>query len=151
LRLIRDEEDPDAIAADRARLAYQAAVAKLVARLGPKDFELLIDLILARTGWARLAQLGGVREGIDVEVENAATDEIAFVQIKSRAGQSELDNYVFRFHERRARYHRMIFAVHSPRGKLSAPIDKPVQVWTGEKVAQLVVKHGLGEWLASRI
>ena len=34
--------------------------------------------------------LGGAREGIDVEVENAAAAEIAFVQVKSSAGQTVL-------------------------------------------------------------
>ena len=88
LRIIRNEEDADARAAARAREAYEGAVAKLVARLGDKDFEVLVDLILSRTGWARLAKLGGVTEGIDVEVENASSDEIAFVQVKSSATQA---------------------------------------------------------------
>ncbi|MEA3047938.1 MAG: hypothetical protein QOJ53_2270, partial [Sphingomonadales bacterium] len=49
LRVIHDRQDEDAVAADLARTAYQEAVAKLVSRLGEKDFELLIDLILARS------------------------------------------------------------------------------------------------------
>ena len=38
-----------------------------------------------------LAKIGGVTEGIDVEVENPAIDEIAFVQVKSEAAQGKLD------------------------------------------------------------
>ena len=98
----------------------------------------MIDLILARTGWERIATLGGVREGLDVEAENPAAGEIAFVQVKSSADQHVLDDYVHRFQQRRERYARMIFAVHSPRGRLTAPRELPVQVWTGEKVAELV-------------
>ena len=120
LRIIRNDQDEDALAAAAARQAYEAAVSKLVARLGDKDFEILVDLIPSRTGWARLAKLGGVTEGIDVEVENAAADEIAFVQVKSSADQSVLDDYVARFNDRRDRYQRMIFAVHSPRGPIAA-------------------------------
>ncbi|WP_181425483.1 restriction endonuclease [Methylobacterium sp. B4] len=151
LCLIRDEEDEEAAAAIAAQLAYQAAVGKLVARLRPKDFEVLVDLILSRSGWTRLAKLGGATEGIDVEVENPATDEIAFVQVKAAAGQKTLDDYVGRFRERRERYHRMIFAVHSPKGSLAAPPGEPVQVWDGPKVAKLVVRLGLGDWLVKRI
>jgi hypothetical protein len=151
LRIIRDEEDSDAVAAARAREAYEGAVAKLIARLRDRDFELLIDLILSRTGWVRLAKLGGVTEGIDIEAENVAADEIAFVQVKSTAGQSVLDDYVMRFGERRERYQRMIFAVHTPRGTLTPPDGQPVQVWTGERVAQLVVRLGLGEWVSMRL
>lgn len=151
LRLIRDEDDPDAAAAKSARLAYQGAISALVARLGPKDFEVLVDLILSRAGWTRLAKLGGTTEGIDVEVENAAIDEIAFVQVKAAADQRVLDDYVRRFQERRARYARMVFAVHSPRGVLRTPADQPIQVWDDAKVSELVVRLGLGDWVTKRI
>jgi hypothetical protein len=151
LRIIRNEEDADARAAYLARAAYEAAVSKLVARLGPKDFEVLIDLILSRTGWARLAKVGGTKADIDIEVENASTDEIAFVQVKSSASQVTLDNYVSIFNEQRGRYARMIFVVHSPTGKLTPPDDQPVLVWTGDRIAQLVVKHGLADWVATRL
>ena len=151
LRLIRDEEDEDAAAAMAARLAYQGAIGKLVARLRPNDFEVLVDLILARSGWTRLAKIGGATEGIDIEVENPAINEVAFVQVKSVAGQQTLDEYVRRFADRRDRYDRMIFVVHSPKGELCAPAVEPVQVWDGPKVAELVVRLGLGDWLAKRV
>lgn len=151
LRIIHDEQDEDAAAAEQARRTYETAVGKLVARLGEKDFELLIDLILARTGWVRLAKLGGATEGIDIEAENVAVNEIAFVQVKSVAGQDVLDDYVSRFMERRERYHRMIFAVHSSNGVLTPPAGQPIQVWTGEWIAKLVVQLGLGDWAATRL
>lgn len=69
LRLIKDETDKDAINSAERRRDYQLAVNQIVKRLSPKDFEHLIDLILARTGWERIATLGGTREGIDVEAE----------------------------------------------------------------------------------
>jgi hypothetical protein len=150
LRIIRNE-DADARAAALAREAYEGAVAKLVARLGDKDFEVLVDLILSRTGWSRLAKLGGVTEGTDVEVENATSDEIAFVQVKSSATQAVLDDYVSRFNQQRDRYKRMIFAVHSPKGGLTPPDGQPVQIWTGKRIADLVVRLGLGDWVASRL
>jgi hypothetical protein len=151
LRIIHDEEDADAAVATEARRAYQNAVAKLVGRLREKDFEVLVDLILSRTGWARVAKLGGVTEGIDVEVENPSTDEIAFVQVKSTAGQSTLDDYVAKFSSRRERYNRMIFAVHTPSGKLASPDGQPVQVWDRGRIAELVVNLGLGGWVARRL
>jgi hypothetical protein len=151
LRIVRDEEDSDAVAAAQARGAYEAAIGKLVARLRPHDFELLVDLILSRTGWVRLAKLGGATEGIDVEVENVAAGETAFVQVKGRAAQNVLEDYVERFSARRERYQRMIFAVHTPIGVLLPPAGQPIQVWTGERVAELVVRLGLGEWVARRV
>jgi hypothetical protein len=151
LRIIRNEEDLDAHAAAVARQAYEEAIAKLVTRLGEKDFEVLVDLILSRSGWARLAKVGGATEGIDIEVENASADEIAFVQVKSSATQATLDDYVSRFNERRDHYQRMIFAVHSSSGNITPPSGQPVQVWDGKQIARLVVKLGLGDWVATRL
>lgn len=150
-RIIANQEDEDAIAASAARHAYVAAVSKLVSRLGPKDFELLIDLILSRTGWARIARLGGAVEGIDIEAENIGVGEVAFVQVKSRATQQILNDYVERFTNRRDRYDRMIFAVHKPMGPLRRPPDAPVQVWDGADIANRVVSLGLSDWVATRL
>ena len=152
LRIIQDGKDPDAKKAVDARGHYERAVQKIVKRLQPKDFEHLIDLILAGTGWARISTLGGTLEGIDFEAENPTADEIAFVQVKSAADQRVLNEYVELFKKRRDRYARMIFAVHSPGGKLKPPADLPaVQLWTGDRVAQLVVRLGLGKWVESRL
>lgn len=151
LRIIQDREDPDVIAADAARRTYEDAVSGLVRRLAPQDFELLVDLLLARDGWIRIGKLGGTVEGIDVEVENAAVNEIAFVQVKSRAHQAVLDEYVDRFQKRRERYARMIFAVHTANGHLQPPADKHVQIWNRDRIAQLVVRHGLAQWIAGRL
>jgi hypothetical protein len=79
------------------------------------------------------------------------SDEIAFVQVKSSAAQGVLDEYVKQFKDQRDRYARMIFAVHSPIGELTAPADLPVQLWACDRVAALVVYTGLGEWVESRL
>ena len=152
IRIIQDEKDPDAAKAAEARGDYERAIHKMVTRLSWRDFEQLIDLILARTGWVRISTLGRTREGIDVEAENLAAREMAFVQVKSSATQEVLNDYVERFKGRRDFYARMIFAVHTPKGKLTPPADLPaVQLWTGDRVAHLVVRLGLGEWVESRL
>jgi hypothetical protein len=151
LRIIRDEKDPDALKAAAARDSYRLAVHEMIKRLTPKDFEQLVDLILSRSGWARICKVGGNTEGIDIEVENLVADEIAFVQVKSAATQQVLDEYVGKFESRRERYARMIFAVHTPTGKLTLPTDRAVQVWEGAHIARLVVRLGLGEWVQDRL
>jgi hypothetical protein len=46
----------------------------------------------------------------------------------------------------------MIFAVHSPVGKITAPpANSSVQLWTGERIADLVVRLGLGEWIERKL
>lgn len=150
-RIIQGELDPDVVKSSEVRGTYQNAIQKIVERLHWQDFEQLIEFILARTGWTRISTLERTREGTDVEAENLTADEIAFVQVKSSATQKVLDDYVGRFNQRRDYYARMIFAVHSPSGKLTTPVDNSeVQLWTGERVANLVVRLGLGEWVENR-
>jgi hypothetical protein len=76
---------------------------------------------------------------------------VPFPPGKSSATQAVLDDYVSRFNKQRDRYKRMIFAVHSPKGNLTPPDGQPVQVWTGKRIADLVVRLGLGDWVAKRL
>jgi hypothetical protein len=151
LRVIRNEPEPKVLAAQRAREAYESAIADLIGQLGPKDFELLIDLTLARDGWVRIGPLGGSMADIDTEVENRSANEIAFVQVKSAADQASLDLSIAKFRAQRDRYARVIFAVHDPRGDLRAPPELPVQIWNRERIAGLVVRLGLAGWLEKRL
>jgi hypothetical protein len=89
--------------------------------------------------------------GHHAEAENASTEETAFVQVKSQASQAVLDDYVSRFSGQRDHYDRMIFAVHDCEGTLTLPEGLPVHVWSGQRIAQLMVKHGLGDWIAKRV
>jgi len=151
LRIIRDDQDADAVKAAQARAEYERAIHTVVKRLSWKDFEQLIELILARTGWIRVSTPEKSREGIDIAAENLTAKEIAFVQVKSSATQKVLDDYVDRFQEQRDFYARMIFAVHSPSGDLIPPVDSAVQLWKCDRLAELVVRLGLGEWVESRL
>lgn len=57
---------------------------------------LLVDLILSRDGWARIGPLAGSMADIDTEVENRSSNEVAFVQVKSKADQGVLNEYIER-------------------------------------------------------
>ena len=86
-----------------------------------------------------------------MEVENYAIDEIAFVQVKSVANQAVLNKSVREYSRRGDRYARMFFAVHSPSSPIKSPIDSTVKVWEGQRIADLVARTGLGEWVESRL
>ncbi len=150
-RIIGDETLPEVAIAKKAREAYQESVALLIKLLGPKDFELLVDLILSRSGWLRLEKRGGSRAAVDLEVENIATGEKAFVQVKCAATQAELNKSVESYEAAGQHYQRMIFACHSPDGTLTPPADKRVDVWAESKIANRVVKLGLGDWVEGRL
>jgi restriction endonuclease Mrr len=94
LRVLSDQKDELAIEVEKARDAYEVTIEQAIQRLSPQDFEHVVDLVLLRTGWARISTLGSTREGIDLEVENAAADEVAFVQVKSAATQCQGPGYL---------------------------------------------------------
>jgi len=151
LRVLRDEKSPAALAVADARAGYEKAIEQAISDLGWKDFELLIDLILTRTGWMRISSLGKTQKAIDIAARNAGVGETAFVQVKSRANQSELDGSIREFGNQRDLYARMIFAVHDPSGPLVSPADPAVQLWTVNKLAMMVVQVGLGEWVEGKL
>jgi hypothetical protein len=150
LRVIRDERDPDVIASSKARKDYEDRIKRVITRLSWKDFELLINLILERSGWVRLSRVGGTSEGIDLDVANWAIGERAFVQVKAAADQQVLNSYIEDF-ERRPQYDRMIFAVHSPPANGLVSSSDEVHVWATEQISHLVVRLGLGEWVESKL
>jgi hypothetical protein len=149
LRIIRGESNPLVITAQQKRAACQQSVQAMLKQLSPQDFELLISLILDRTGWTRLSRIGGATEGIDMDVENWGSGERAFVQVKGAASQNELDDYIERF-QNRAHYARMVFAVHSPRGQLRHS-ETNVQFWDDDRVAALAVRLGLGGRIETKL
>lgn len=158
LRVIRGEKNQYVKAVEDARNIYHAKIQDVIKELRWQDFENLIDLVLTRTGWTRVStkglrseSTGGVREGTDIDAENIATGEIALVQVKSSANQRDLDDYTERFLERKEYYSRMIFAVHSPDGELKPKSGIPIHIWNRAEIADLVVRLGLGEWVAKRL
>lgn len=78
-----------------------------------------------------------------------ATGESAFVQVKSRAGQTVLDDYVGRFRAARA-HGRMFFLCHSSDGTLAASTDRRVHTWAGPELASATVRAGLYGWLMKK-
>lgn len=122
-----------------------------ITKLHWKDFETLIDVVIARSGWHRVSALGGTQKTIDLEVEHTATNEVAAVQIKSAASQQTLDEYIERIDEAE-RYDRSFFVCHSPKGHLAVPPDRSdVHVWSGDQLATTVFKLGLFDWVFEKI
>ncbi len=113
------------------------------------DFETLVDLIFARAGWQRISRVGGSQADTDLVLEQPTTSETAFVQVKSKASQAVLDDYIGRF-RRRGTYDRMFFVCHSPARTLSVNDMAGVHIWAGDRLADAAVKAGLFDWLTER-
>jgi len=122
---------------------------KLIAGLHEDDFEILVDLIFARSGWQRASILGGTLKDIDLDVYEPLTGMRGLVQVKSQAGQAVLDDYLARFALTDAEAH-VFFICHSPKGRLISPEQPNVHIWTGPKLAEATLKAGLFDWLLQR-
>ncbi|GEP06688.1 restriction endonuclease [Methylobacterium oxalidis] len=148
VRKINGIEEPAVLRARVVRAEMIAAAEALIAGLHWADFEVLADLLLARSGWQRASDLGKTQADIDLIIEQPATGERGFVQVKSRATQSVLDASVAAYRESGS-YARMFFVCHSPIGTLSA-VEPDVHLLIGSDLARRSVDAGLLDWLIER-
>ncbi len=149
VRHINGVDEPVVARAREARQVTVTVASEMIAGLHWADFETLVDLIFARSGWQRISRVGGSQKDVDLILEQPTTGEKAFVQVKSKAGQAVLDDYIDRF-RRSETYQRMFFVCHSPKGALSTDDDTRLHVWVGDRLADTAVRAGLFDWLTER-
>lgn len=152
VRKINDEVEPIVAEAKAAESALIDVANRLIARLHWADFELLVDLIFSHTGWRRMSEVGGTMKDVDLAIEQPATGERAFVQVKSTADQAVFRDYLARFRSNPS-YDRMFFVCHSPTQDFKNDLedDDTVSIWSGERLATMTVKAGLFDWVVSRV
>jgi hypothetical protein len=149
LRRINDMDEPSAFRGRQALHELVSAAEDMIPRLHEREFELLADLMLGHMGWSRISTLGGSMPDVDLVVAQPATGERAFVQVKSRATQAVLDDYIARFAA--SGLDRMFFICHSPIGRLTPPTSDRIHVWANRDLATKVNTAGLFEWLIERV
>jgi len=149
LRRINAEHEPIILKAKQAREKVVAIAAEMITNLHWADFEVLVDLIFSRNGWQRTSGLGGTLKDVDLALENPSIGERAFVQVKSKANQAVLDDYIERFH-RYDQYQRMFFVCHTPIGISVDSASPNIHIWTNEVLANAAIKTALFDWLVDR-
>lgn len=149
LRRINGITEPIVEKTGRAREVLLEAIEEAIATLHWADFETLIDVIFARSGWHRASAIGGTQKLFDMLVEQPTTDEIAGVQVKSTATQKVLVDFVEQA-DAGGTYDRLFFACHSPRGALTPPRAN-VHVWSGRDLAATVLRVGLADWVVEKV
>lgn len=136
LRRLNGIEEPIVATSAAARNSLIDALAESIAVLHWKDFETLIDIVFARSGWNRVSAIGGTQKTVDMELEQVTTGEVAAVQVKSVASQKTLDEYIERVDET-DRFDRFFFVCHSPKGELSIPSERrDIHIWAGRDLAR---------------
>lgn len=147
LRRINDEDLPEAVSAKAARSAALDSIRSLLKLLTWKDFELLVDLVFAQSGWRRIGATGGSQKTVDLEFELPSTGERAFAQVKSSTNQAQLDDYVERLAWRDEE--RMFFVYHSGPRQLTTS-DPRVVLIGPSRLADMVFQAGLFDWLLEK-
>ena len=129
---------------ETAKTQLQECLKPLIQSLTAKDFEILISLIFANSGWRRTSATGGTQKIIDFELENPVLNESAFVQVKTKTSQKEFDSYVEK--KRMSYYARMFYVYHE--GKIISN-EEDISVWDLNKVTEQVLQNGLIDWVIS--
>ena len=150
LRRLNGVEEPIVAKALAARQSMIEAASEMIQSLHWADFETMVDLIFARSGWQRVSAVGGTQKDTDLVIEQPTTGERAFVQVKSKAAQAVFDDYAERF-ETDGTYDRMFFVCHSPIGSFDQPSKPHIHIWTGGKLAEAAVTAGLQDWLIEAV
>jgi hypothetical protein len=149
LRRIRDERDPLHAQATALRVEMRDLGLSMIRQLDWRDFETLVDLIFTRSGWQRSSVLGKDQADVDLILTQPTIGETAWVQIKSRTSQAELDDYLGRF-RRDGSCDRFFFVCHSAAGPLNLPAQPGLHLWTGERLSDAAIDSGLFDWLIER-
>jgi hypothetical protein len=151
LRRINGIIEPIVARSSQAREALLDVTTEAIASLHWADFETLVDVIFARSGWHRASAIGGTQKLFDLALEQPTTRERAAVQVKSAAGQKTMDEF-FAQADGTGLFDRLFFICHSPRGQLTPPADRSdVHVWAGRDLAATALRVGLSDWILEKV
>lgn len=151
LRKIDGVPQPEVVEAWIVLQHLKASVETLVKALWWKDFELLVHLIFAKSGWQRISVLGKTEKDIDLDAFSPVTQRRAFVQVKSSTNRAQIEACCEMFLQY-AQYDEMYFVYHSLDDAVSSINihDHRVHLWDMSRVAELVIYAGLVDWLITK-
>jgi hypothetical protein len=150
MRRINGVIEPLLAKGNQARDTLLNVLAEAIKALDWADFETLLDIMFARSGWNRLSPLGGTQKLVDLIVEQPTTGERAAIQVKSAASQKQLDQFINEADEAGS-FDRLFFACHSPKGRLETRDRRDVHVWAGRKLAETALRLGLSDWIIEKV
>jgi len=146
VRRINGQKTPAVERAIAASNQMKASALELMRLLGPRDFELLVDLIFSSSGWRRIGVVGKTQKTLDLDLVLPSTGQRAFVQVKSATTSAELAHYVEAMDS--GPHDRMFYVFHS--GDATTDDDR-VTVIGPDRLPELVVDAGLVGWLVRKV
>jgi hypothetical protein len=94
MRRINGVIEPIVLESNKARDALLEVITRAIMTLHWADFETMVDVIFARSGWHRASAIGGKQKLVDMVLEQPTTGERGAVQVKSAAGQKRLNEFI---------------------------------------------------------
>ena len=91
----------------------------------------------------RLSASGGMQKTIDIELVLPTTGEAAFMQVRLKPDQAQLEDYIERFAERDDA--RMFYVYHTTKTLVACADDRVVLVGP-DRLAEMVMETGLFDW-----
>jgi hypothetical protein len=142
VRRINAELSEEVKRAEAVRIELIRSLVPLIRRLGPRDFEVLVELIFGASGWRRIDSTGGARKLLDLDLELPSTGERAFVQVKAKTSQAEFETYALQ--RKDCDFDRMFYVYHT--GTVTTD-DEAVTVIEATKLARMALDAGLTDWV----
>lgn len=152
IQKINGENSPEVTAVKTDLNNLHNSIGKLITKLAPKDFEVLVDLIFRQTGYQRTNVLGGPQKTKDIELISSVTGERILVQVKCSSNIKIYKEYEDYFNELDI-YDRFFYVVHTTDNKLSTliPSNDKVSIWRLNDISKLVVNSGLVNWIINKV
>jgi hypothetical protein len=148
-RRIKGQKIPEVERALASILAMRQSILDLMRKLGPRDFETLVDLVFTSSGWRRQGVVGKTQKMLDLDIILPSTGERAFVQVKSKTNSAELAEYTAQLNER-GPFDKMFYVFHSHSGDVKSDDDKVVVIGP-DKLPEMVIDAGLANWLIRKV
>ena len=124
-------------------------VKPLIKGLTPYDFETLIDLIVTKSGYSRLGQVGGFQKDIDMHYSYGLSNKHMIVQVKTATSQKQFNEYDEIFASRISNNLEIsaMYVFHTPSTLVSSENVKLMNIKT---ISEKVVDLGLVKWVMSK-
>jgi hypothetical protein len=151
-RTLNGTQSPLAIAITDHRKSLAQHLTRAIKELHWKDFETLVDLVFRAAGWVRVSILGQHEKAYDLLLREPITGDRYVVQIKSRAGLTDLRDTVAKFSA--DDFRRIFFVVHSPDDDLVAGagiLPGHVEIVSPQRLGELAMDAGLAGWLEDKV
>ncbi len=137
-----------------AKTELASSLLPLIQHLNPADFELLVTLVIARSGWQQVSVSGKTMKDIDLELVLPLTGERGLVQIKSKADGRLIEECLSEMLNWGKEY-RLFFAYHTWVGNepeaTALERYKSGRILGGEELALTVIGAGLTDWLINKV